>query len=69
MLGENLTRAIAKAKQHRMTPEERRRQRVSLAYGLRSRESTITRQEAEAAVAYMDGTATETSTSKTTTKG
>ncbi len=48
MVSLTLQQAIERARQHQMSPEERRRQRVSLAMGLRSRDSNMTREEAEA---------------------
>ena len=40
-----LDQITAKALSHRVTPEERRAQRVSLIMGLRSKNSTLTREE------------------------
>lgn len=40
-----LDQIAAKARAHKVTPEERRAQRVSLIMGLRSKNSTLTREE------------------------
>ena len=45
MAGLTLEQIAAKAKKHVVTPAERRAQRVSLMMGLRSKNSTITREE------------------------
>jgi len=55
MVSVTLQQAIERARHHQMTPEERHRQRVSLAMGLRSKDSSMTREDAEAAVDYMNG--------------
>lgn len=40
-----LDQIVEKARKHRVTPEERRAQRISLIMGLRSKNSTLTREE------------------------
>ncbi len=40
-----LDQIAEKARSHKVTPEERRAQRVSLIMGLRSKNSTLTREE------------------------
>lgn len=40
-----LDQIAEKARAHRVTPEERRKQRISLIMGLRSKNSTLTREE------------------------
>lgn len=46
---------IARARAHRMTPEERRDQRVSLVMGMRGRSSTLTREKVATILSEVEG--------------
>lgn len=46
---------IARAKAHKMTPQERRDQRVSLVMGMRGNHSTLTREKVETILAETEG--------------
>ena len=48
---------IALAKKHKMTPAERRAQRVSLVMGLRGHNSTLTREKVETLLGDLEGIA------------
>ena len=47
---------IARARQHKMTPIERRAQRVSLVMGLRGNSSTLTKGKVETLLEEFEGT-------------
>lgn len=46
---------IAKARAHRMTPAERREQRVSLVMGMRGKSSTLTHEKVATILAEVEG--------------
>lgn len=46
---------IAKAKAHKMTPQERRDQRVSLVMGMRGKASTLTREKVASVLSEVEG--------------
>ncbi len=46
---------IAKARAHKMTPAERREQRVSLVMGMRGHASTLTREKVTTILAEVEG--------------
>lgn len=46
---------IAKARAHKMTPAERREQRVSFIMGMRGRSSTLTREKVSSLLADIEG--------------
>lgn len=46
---------IAKARAHKMTPVERREQRVSLVMGMRGHSSTLTREKVTTILAEVEG--------------
>lgn len=46
---------IARARAHKMTPSERRDQRVSLVMGMRGRSSTLTREKVATILAEVEG--------------
>lgn len=46
---------IARARAHRMSPEERRDQRVSLVMGMRGKSSTLTREKVTTILAEVEG--------------
>lgn len=46
---------IARARAHKMTPEERRDQRVSLVMGMRGRASTLTREKVATILSEVEG--------------
>jgi poly-beta-hydroxyalkanoate depolymerase len=46
---------IARARAHKMTPEERRDQRVSLVMGMRGRSSTLTREKVTTILSDVEG--------------
>ena len=50
-----------KARQHKVTPAERRAQRVSLIMGLRSKNSTLTREEVSSFLDQNEGRETDES--------
>lgn len=49
---------IARARNHKMTPTERRNQRVSLVYGMRGHTSTLTKEKVETLLDEIEGSAT-----------
>jgi poly-beta-hydroxyalkanoate depolymerase len=53
----NLDDLIARARAHKMTPTERREQRVSMVMGLRGHTSTLTRDEVETLLDEFEGSA------------
>mgnify|MGYP003578632763 CR=1 FL=1 len=53
----NLDDLIARARGHKMTPTERREQRVSMVMGLRGHTSTLTRDEVETLLDEFEGSA------------
>lgn len=46
---------IARAKAHKMTPQQRRDQRVSLVMGMRGKTSTLTREKVATILAETEG--------------
>lgn len=46
---------IAKARAHKMTPAERRQQRVSLIMGMRGKSSTLTREKVTTILSEVEG--------------
>jgi hypothetical protein len=50
-----LTELVERARQHRMTPTERRAQRVSLIMGLRGHGSSLTREKVEEVLDDVEG--------------
>jgi len=46
---------VAKARAHKMTPTERREQRVSLIMGMRGNSSTLTREKVTTILAEVEG--------------
>jgi len=48
---------VARARAHKMTPVERRAQRVSLVMGLRGRDSTLTKEKVETLLEEFEGSA------------
>ena len=46
---------IARARAYKMTPEERRDQRVSLVMGMRGASSTLTREKVETILSEVEG--------------
>ncbi len=46
---------IARARAHKMSPEERRDQRVSLVMGMRGKSSTLTREKVTTILAEVEG--------------
>jgi hypothetical protein len=54
-----LEQIAEKARNHRVTPAERRAQRVSLIMGLRSKNSTVTREEVSSFLDQNEGHETE----------
>jgi poly-beta-hydroxyalkanoate depolymerase len=46
---------IARARAHKMTPAERRDQRVSLVMGMRGKSSTLTREKVTTILAEVEG--------------
>lgn len=55
MSGLTLAQIAEKAKAHKMTPAERRAQRVSLIMGLRSKNSTVTREQVSSTLDAIEG--------------
>jgi hypothetical protein len=55
MAGLTLEEIAAKARSHKVTPAEKRAQRVSLIMGLRSDNSTLTRDEVADLVGRLEG--------------
>jgi hypothetical protein len=62
MAGFTLEEIAAKAREHKVTPAEKRAQRVSLIMGLRSDNSTLTRDEVASMVGRLEGHDTTPST-------
>jgi len=46
---------VARARAHKMTPEERRDQRVSLVMGMRGKSSTLTREKVATILSEIEG--------------
>ena len=46
---------IARARAHKMTPEERRAQRISLVMGMRGHNSTLTREKVSTILEEVEG--------------
>lgn len=57
-LNAQLTDLIDRARNHKMTPTERRSQRVSLVYGMRGHTSTLTKEKVETLLDEFEGSAT-----------
>lgn len=53
----DLTALVARARAHKMSPAERRAQRVSMVMGLRGHESTLTRDKVETLLDELEGSA------------
>lgn len=53
----NLDVLVARARAHKMTPAERREQRVSMVMGLRGHASTLTKEKAETLLEELEGSA------------
>lgn len=51
----SLDALVAKARSHKMTPQERRAQRVSLIMGVRSERSTLTREKVAEILDEVEG--------------
>ncbi len=51
----SLDELVAKARDRKVTPEETRAQRVSMVMGLRSHNSSLTREEAEHLLGEIEG--------------
>ena len=54
-MGHVLKQLVERARHHRMTPAERREQRVSLIMGLRGHSSTLTREKVEELLDDVEG--------------
>ena len=54
-----LDRLVERAREHKMSPLERRAQRVSLIMGLRSDRSTLTREKVEDVLDEVEGRSAE----------
>jgi len=54
-----LDQLVARARAHKMTPDERRAQRVSLVLGLRGNHSTLTKEKVETLIEEFEGHAAE----------
>jgi hypothetical protein len=52
---QTLAALVARARDHRMSPMERRTQRVSLIMGLKDKNSTLTREKVEALMDEHEG--------------
>lgn len=52
---QKLDALVNRARAHRMTPDERRAQRVSLVMGLRGGSSTLTREKVETLIEEFEG--------------
>jgi hypothetical protein len=52
---QSLDDLVARAKRHKMTPSERRTQRVSLIMGLRAERSSLTREKVEEILDEVEG--------------
>ena len=50
-----LEEIAAKAREHTVTPEEKREQRISMIMGLRSKSSTLTREEVADILVEIEG--------------
>jgi hypothetical protein len=50
-----LEKLVERAREHKMTPTERRQQRVSLIMGLRSKSSTLTHEKVEDVLDEVEG--------------
>ena len=50
-----LSELVERAREHRMTPKERREQRLSLVMGLRGAHSTLTREKAKEVLDDTEG--------------
>ena len=59
---------VTRARQHRVTPEEMRAQRVSMVMGLKSHNSSLTRERAEELLGEIEGHDRQTSPSRTVEK-
>ncbi len=46
---------IERARRHKMTPAEKRRQRISLVMGMRGRSSTLTREKVTTILSEVEG--------------
>lgn len=46
---------VARARAHKMTPDERRDQRVSLVMGMRGQSSTLTREKVSTIIREVEG--------------
>ena len=55
MVPKTTAELIARAKAHKMTPDERRVQRVSLVMGMRGKSSTLTREKVETILSEVEG--------------
>lgn len=53
----NLDDLIARARAHKMTPGERREQRISMVMGLRGHTSTLTKEKVETLLDELEGSA------------
>ena len=51
---DKLDKLIAKARDHKMSPDERKQQRVSLVMGLRGHRSTLTKEKVETLLEGVD---------------
>jgi len=51
----NLTTLIERARAHKMTPDERREQRISLVMGLRGNRSTLTKEKVGTLMEEFEG--------------
>jgi poly-beta-hydroxyalkanoate depolymerase len=51
----SLDRLVARAKAHKMTPSEKRNQRVSMIMGLKGHKSTLTREQVEELMEEHEG--------------
>ncbi len=63
-----LAELIDRARRHKVTPNERRAQRVSLIMGLRSKDSSLTREAVESFLDENEGRAPDTAHDNTTPK-
>jgi hypothetical protein len=52
---QRLNDLVARAKTHKMTPQQRHKQRASLIMGLRGDDSTLTRKKVETLLKEMEG--------------
>lgn len=55
MVHKTTAELIARARAHKMTPAERRDQRVSLVMGMRGKASTLTRAKVETILSEVEG--------------